>query len=467
MADNNQHIEPTTPSELDQPTSGTGEELAKPQEEQAGTLGTPDDGSEDELEAQLAYEALKRRKQKQRRRRIILIVLALALIGGGAAFFMLSGQGEDPAVEMANMAFENPVEVTRGHFEATVGGSGSAQPLSQSVVSPEVDGIIENLNASVGQQVNEGDVLFTLKNSELDAEVEKKQQALDTAVRARDSADRKISAAYGARDDAWNRANEADDWSTYDDRSLTEAINDAIDNYNTAVAQVSDAESDLQRAQEAADKRTVTAPITGAIVAVNATNGQAIGSATGGSGSSSSSSSGPLVQIADTSQMKVTVQINEIDIEQIAVGQSATVTFQAIPDLMLDAQVQSIATVASGSGSGTDSRSSGSGGVVTYDVDLQVPNDDAKIKPGMTATVTIVTKSLDDVLIVPASAVFGVDEGAPYVLRITDAENHEYEQVSVTVVEQSPIQIAVDGDVAEGDQLLGTDPDAASLSMDM
>ena len=229
------------------PSEGTGlsgqtdakqtEELAKPAEQGSQALG---DVTDEELEAELAFEALRRKRAKAKRRRIIIGILVLLVVGGVGAFFFLSGGSQE--AENAIDPFSMTATITKDKFTDTVGGNGKANPASSSVVSPEVSGIIENLDVTVGQEVKEGDVLFTLKNDALDEEVRKAEEAVSLASRGLDSAWSKISKAERARDvavrsrdDAWNKANEAGDWSTYDDNTLTNAIDDATDGINDAI----------------------------------------------------------------------------------------------------------------------------------------------------------------------------------------------------------------------------------------
>lgn len=464
MAKTNKHITPTEAAELgEENAEATDKSLVKPDASESQALGAV---SDEELEAQLAYEGLKKQRQKKRRRRIIIAAIVVVLaIGGGVGFFLVSNSNGDMK-DALDALYEMPVVVRKGEFTATVGASGKTEPISQSVVSPEVDGIIENLSVTAGQQVNAGDVLFTIKNDAYDQDVRKKQEALDAAQRADDTSYRKVDEAYAARDRAWDAANDADDWSTYDELALNSAIYDAEANAVNADAQVVSAEEDLQEAQEKANKRTVVAPVTGNVVAVNAQNGQALGGAAGGT-SNANTSSAPLVQIADTSQMKVSVQVNEVDIEDIAVGQDAEVTFQALPDVKLESKVQSIASVATGSSSSssTGSDASGSGGVVTYAVVLTIPNTEGKIKPGMTASIVMTTKRIADALIVPSSAVYGEDTGNAHVFKITDAENQQYESVPVEITDKSAVDYAVKGKLADGDKLLGQDMDMLQAAL--
>ncbi len=456
MAKSDKQIAPAEAAELNQKddaAAATG--LVGPDEQQSQALANP---SDEEIEAQLAYENLKRKRNAKRRKRIIIIVVVVILIIIIGAVVALLGAVGNSGQLLIDSVYQSPVTVRRGEFAATVGASGKTEPISESVVSPEVEGIIENLNAQVGQQVNAGDVLFTLRNDLYDQDVRKKREALDTAIRARDSSNRKVDEAYAARERAWNIANDTGEWLSYDDISLTAAINDAEAAFVTSDAQVVSAEEDLQEAEEKAAKRNVLAPVTGNVVSVNARNGQSVGGAAGGT-TNTSNSNLPLIQIADTSTMKVSVQVNEVDIDQIAVGQDATVTFQALPDVTLDSKVQSIATVATSSSS-TSSTAGGeasASGVVTYAVVLHINNAEGKIKPGMTANIVITTKKIDDALVVPASVVFGADTGDAHVYKITDAENKKCETVSVEVTDKSATECAVKGKLADGDQLLAQD----------
>ena len=416
--------------------------------------------SDDEIEAQLAYENLKRGQKARKRKRIIrLAIIGAIVVAAGIVFFVMRGRGGD---ETQLDPFAMPGVVRQGEFTSIVNGAGKTQPIASSVVEPEIPGIIQNLSVRAGQTVNAGDVLFTVKNDDLDEQVRKAQDDVDEKRRQRNHQDHKVDSAYQAREIAWNKANESQDWSTYDESALNAAIYDAEDAVEDADAALAVAETALEEAQSKADKRTVTAPVTGDVIAVNAQNGQSIGGAAGGTSSSSSSGaqSGPLVQIADTTQMKVSVDINEVDIEKIAVGQEAMVTFQALPELNLQTTVQNIASVSSGTSSSSEGEGGGSG-VVTYAIDLTVPNDGNRIKQGMTANVAVTIERIDNTLVVPAGCVQSGPEG-DYVLRITDTENKQYEKVPITVTAKNSSEAAVTGNLIAGDQLLMQDPEAAA-----
>lgn len=169
------------------------------------------------------------------------------------------------------------------------------------------------------------------------------------------------------------------------------------------------------------------------------------GSGSGGASSSAGGSSGPLIQIADLSQMSVSVQVNEVDISRIAVGQGARVSFSALPGVVLDGEVTRISTMAS-----TDEYGY-SYGVVTYDVEVLIPEPVPELKPGMTASVEVLLQDVPDALTVPTSALMTDDGVSYYVFVMTDPETQAVERRDVSVGAQSASEAVVEGSVAEGD----------------
>ena len=401
---------------------------------------------DEDLEAQLAYENFKRQREARKRKRaiVIAVVVVVLLIG---IIVVITGMASDAGSEDAADPYAATGTVYKGDFATTVSANGATEPFKSTVVTPEVDGIIEDVQTEEGSHVNEGDVLFVLKNDSLDKAIREANTQLESAQRSAANANRGVDDAYAAYQREWKACNESGDWSGFDESGLRSAISSAEASYEDALATVENARTTLAEAEAMAEKRVVRAPVSGNVVTMNAINGAAVGSATGGT----STVSGPLVQISDLGKMKVTVQVNEVDIANITVGQKAKATFSALPGVELDATVERIASQASGTGDGGTS----AGGVVTYSVDLLIPNPDPNLKPGMTATVTITTQSAPNSLIVPSTAVVdGTDDaGKPskYVTVLVDREAGETKQVTVKVIEENNSEAAVEGDLSEGD----------------
>jgi HlyD family secretion protein len=235
-------------------------------------------------------------------------------------------------------------------------------------------------------------------------------------------------------------------------------VNSAADAVDSAQLALETAQSAYNDAVATADKRTVTAPASGTVVVMNAVEGAAVGSGAGAGAAATATaaigSSGSLITIGDLSQMTVSVQVNEMDISKVSVGQAARATFSALPNVELDATVTRIATVSSADAS---SAMPGYGGnIVTYAVDLLIPNPDPSLKPGMTASVTISSTDIPDALMLPLSAVDGEGDQA-MVGVVTGQDDSGFpttEARHITVLASNGTMAAVEGDIAEGDEVV-------------
>ena len=284
-----------------------------------------------EISDEDAYAKLKEKRAERRRKKLIRRGIVGGVVGGVVliaivATLIINAQPQgatDPVTDM----------VTEGTFATTVEAKGQLKPISASVVSPSVDGTVEQINVQTGQSVNEGDVLMTIKNDELDRNVAEAQRAVAAAQEDLASAQKAAAAAQAAP--------------TTDTAAAGAASNASTDTSAVSAAQrsLASAQANLDQANAKAAGRTVTAPSSGSIVELNAKVGATV---TGGMimGESDTSGGKQCMQIADLSKMKVTVQVGEKDIAKIAVGQSANVTYPAFPDIVSQGTVTAIASVA-------------------------------------------------------------------------------------------------------------------------
>ncbi len=392
--------------------------------------GAPD--SEEDVEERLALESLQRHRRARRRKKIVAagVAGAVVLAAGIAWAVLTAAPGE--STEAAPL---QTVPLARGEFSESVQATGTAQPLTSVVVTPRADGVIESVDVALDDAVAEGQVLLTIKNDELDRAVKQAELDLRTKRAENDAVQKEYNELYYA-------ARESGEW----DAANAKLIELETSRLNLEIAQ--DAYDD---AVDTAAGRTVTAPAAGSVVALNAVAGAAVGAGGTTASGAEGGGTGPLVQIADLSQMTVKVQVNEVDISRIAVGQAARVTFSALPGVMLDAQVTRISTTAAADPYG------GSGGVVTYDVELLIPEPAPELKPGMTASVEILMQSVPDALTVPTSALMTDDGISYYVYVMSDPETEAVERRNVSVPAQSDTTAVIEGEVAEGD-LVVLDP---------
>lgn len=379
-----------------------------------------------EISDEEAYAKLKAKRAERRRKKLIRRGIAAGVVGGIAliaivATLVINAQPQSASGPVTDM-------VTEGTFTTTVEAKGQLKPISSSVVSPSVDGTVDSINVQAGQSVNEGDMLMTIKNDELDRNVAEAQRAVAAAQEDLANAQKAAAAA------------QATPTTDVEGASAAAASDPAASGDTNAVSaaqrSLASAQANLDQANAKAASRTVTAPSSGSIVELNAKVGATV---TGGMimGESDTSGGKQCMQIADLSKMKVTVQVGEKDIAKIAVGQSANVTYPAFPDIVSQGTVTAIASVAN------SDAANGGGGSVTFNVDILIEAPDARLKPGMTAEVSVVTEQLDDVVMVPTMALMTEDGEHYYVNVATDDESKQTRRVKVTVVTQNDNEAVV------------------------
>lgn len=363
-----------------------------------------------------AYAKLKSKRAERRRKKLVRRGIAAGIVGGIILIaiivsVVLNSQPQSAGEPVTDMVME-------GTFTTTVEAKGQLKPISASVVSPSVDGTVASINMQAGQSVNEGDVLMTIKNDELDNAVAEAQRAVAAAQEDLKNAQAALAAAQAAP------TSDADGATASTDATANASA------VSSAQRNLASAQATLDQANAKAAERTVKAPSSGSIVELNAKVGATV---TGGMvmGEGDTSGGKQCMQIADLSKMKVTVQVGEKDIAKIAVGQSANVTYPAFPDIVSQGTVTAIASVAN------SDAVNGGGGSVTFNVDILIEAPDARLKPGMTAEVSVVTEQLDDVVMVPTMALMTEDGEHYYVNLATDDEGKETRRVKVTIVTQN------------------------------
>lgn len=378
-----------------------------------------------EISDEEAYARLKAKRAERRRKKLIRRGIAAGVVGAIAliaivATLVINAQPQGASEPVTDM-------VTEGTFTTTVEAKGQLKPISSSVVSPSVDGTVDSINVQAGQSVNEGDVLMTIKNDELDRNVAEAQRAVAAAQEDLANAQKALASAQATPTTDVDAASAA----------AAGASAGSADTNTVSAAQrsLASAQANLDQANAKAAGRTVTAPSSGSIVELNAKVGATV---TGGMimGESDTSGGKQCMQIADLSKMKVTVQVGEKDITKIAVGQSANVTYPAFPVIVSQGTVTAIASVA-------NSDTNSGGGSVTFNVDILIEAPDARLKPGMTAEVSVVTEQLDDMVMVPTMALMTEDGEHYYVNVATDSEGKKTRRVKVTVVTQNDNEAVV------------------------
>ena len=416
-----------------------------------------------------AYEQLKRMRAERRRKKLIrrgvVVGIIAALVAGFFVFRAVTANKPDDSIQVVT------TPAYTGPFTTEVTGSSSY------VVQPQIDGTIDSVNVVAGQTVKAGDVLFTIKNDDLDRAINEAgrgvrtaKQGVDEANQGVEQAKQTVSAAEEAVGKAQNllNANPGDtdlqaalEGAQAELKSARNALTEAQRAPESAQISLEAANDAYNQAVERAEQRTVKSPINGTIVELNAQPGATVGQAVASAGTQGT---GSLCLVANLSQMNVTLQISEVDINKLSLDQTANVTFSAVPDLTLSATVKSIASTSSGndaSGNGY-----GGGGGATYAVELVIPTPDPRLKPGMTADVSIITNSIDSALIVPSAAVTDFGDGTGVIYVEDDEKTHTAHIVHVEILGDNGSETAIkptEGAIRDGDPVIISGMEAATI----
>ena len=276
------------------------------------------------------------------------------------------------------------VALTRGDVVDTVGATGALEAVTTVQVGSQVSGIIEALYVDYNSIVNEGDVIARLEPSLFETQIEQGRANL-----ARSEAD--VERVEVTVEDAKAQLVRSEDLSSRELISTTEleaaqvAVRSAAAQLKSAQAGVTQSQASLNQNEVNLGHTVITAPIDGIVIARQVDMGQTV--------AASMSAPELFIIAADLTKMRVIANIDESDVGRIRQGQVVTFTVDAYPLEEFEGIVSQIRlepVVLQN--------------VVTYATVIDVPNNEYKLKPGMTATVTLEIARRENILRVPNSA---------------------------------------------------------------
>ncbi|MER8884336.1 efflux RND transporter periplasmic adaptor subunit [Mesorhizobium sp. M0902] len=265
-----------------------------------------------------------------------------------------------------------------------VSATGTLQPLTQVDISSELSGVVRSVSVNENQLVKKGDVLAALDTAKLEVQIERAQASAKAAAASVEDA----TVTLAENEKALVRAAQLTKRGMATDQSL-EAATATRDRSKAALdiakANLAMANADLKAQQTDLAKSTIYAPIDGIILTRSVDPGQTV----------ASSLQAPVLFViaADLKNMELKAAVDEADIGAVKPGQHARFTVDAFPERPFDAEIRDISYA-----------SVTTDGVVTYDARLDVDNSELLLRPGMTATVSVVTKQAKNVLTVPSIA---------------------------------------------------------------
>ncbi|WP_128330723.1 efflux RND transporter periplasmic adaptor subunit [Apibacter sp. HY039] len=269
------------------------------------------------------------------------------------------------------------VKINKGDVITSVTATGTINPVNEVTVGTQVSGIIEKIYVDYNSQVTKGQLLAELDKTNLMATLTDAQSSYSSAINQLNYQQQN----YNRQKNMYN--------AQVISKSDYETAQYSLTNAREAVTQ---ARSVLQKAQTNLGYANIYSPIDGVIISKEVEEGQTV---------AASMSTPTLFTIAqDLTKMQVEANVDEADIGEVKNGQRVTFTVDAYPGIIFNGTVNQVRL-----GATTSSN------VVTYTVVIVTDNTDLKLKPGLTATVTIFTKELKDILTIQAKALnFEMDE---------------------------------------------------------
>lgn len=261
-------------------------------------------------------------------------------------------------------------EAAKQDIVNSVTATGTIEPVTSVDVGTQVSGVISKLYVDYNSVVKAGEVIAELDRTNLMSELSSAQASLKSAQSELD----------------YQKTN-YERYKTLYDKGLISAndFEQARLSYVQAQQRTRQQKESVKKAQTNLGYATITSPIDGVVLSKEVEEGQTV---------ASSFSTPTLFKIArDLTDMRVIADVDEADIGDVKEGQRVTFTVDAFPDDTFEGQVTQVRQEAA-----TESN------VVTYEVVISAPNDDLKLKPGLTANVVIFTMEAKDVLAVPSKA---------------------------------------------------------------
>ena len=267
------------------------------------------------------------------------------------------------------VTFES-AKVERQNIHTTITATGTIEPVTSVTVGTQVSGIVSKLYVDYNSVVKKGQVIAELDRTNLTSELNRAKAELTSAQSTL----------------SYETAN-FQRYQTLFNKGLVSAndYESAKLSYEKARQTVNSARESVQKAQTNLGYATITSPIDGVVLSKSVEEGQTV---------AASFNTPELFSIAqDLTDMRVIADIDEADIGGVKEGQRVSFTVDAFPDDHFEGQVTQVRQQAT-----TESN------VVTYEVVISAPNNDLKLKPGLTANVTIFTMEKNDVMSVPSKA---------------------------------------------------------------
>jgi len=302
--------------------------------------------------------------KKKNIRKIIILIIVLIIVG-----VVIVANKNKTKVKPIEVQTE---KVKKERIVQTVNASGSLIPKTQVKISANVAARITNITVHLGNRVKAGELLVELDKAQYEAAYER---AL-SVVQSNKANQKKVSSEL-------KRVRQL-----YKSDLTSEADLEAgIAQTEIAESQVVQAKAALKQAKDDLDKTRILSPMDGIVTSINKEVGEiALGSVF---------QEDVILVVSDMSKMEVRAEVDETDVVSVSVGDTALIEVDALPDTTYKGIVSEIAHSASTTGLGTQEQ------ITNFEIEISVLGQDPRFRPGMSATVDIITDVRDSAIVVP------------------------------------------------------------------
>jgi len=354
------------------------------------------------------------------KKKILAGMILMIIVIGAAAFFLLKGGDKGPKYRTE--------QVARGKVRATVTATGTVNAVTTVLVGTQVSGTIKNLYVDYNSPVKKGQLLAQIDPAMFEAQVQQARANLLLAKANEAKAAASLADAKRTRDrnkTLFNRNLIAR--SDLDTAETNAQV--AVSQLSANSAQVAQTRAALSYAETNLRYAQIISPVDGTVISRNVDVGQTV---------AASFQTPTLFTIAqDLTRMQIDTNVDEADIGKVQLNQPVEFTVDAYPDFVFRGKVAEVriapVTVQN---------------VVTYDVVVRVDNPDMRLKPGMTANVSIILADKGDVLRVPNAALR---------FRLAEAGNNSKASLPRekgkglwVLVDNKPERVAVNTGISDG-----------------
>ena len=304
------------------------------------------------------------------KKKIISLAVGVIIVAG-IAIWAFGGQAKKRKV-----VYETAT-VDRANISNSVTATGTIEPVTEVEVGTQVSGIIDRLYADYNSVVTKGQLIAEMDKVTLQSELASQKATYDGA-----------KAEYEYQQKNYERNKGLHEKQLISDTDYEQSLY----NFQKAKSAFDSSKASLAKAERNLSYATITSPIDGVVISRDVEEGQTV---------ASGFETPTLFTIAaDLTQMQVVADVDEADIGDVEEGQRVSFTVDAYPNDVFEGKVTQIRLGATSSSSSTTTTTT----VVTYEVVISAHNPDLKLKPRLTANITIYTLDKQGVLSVPAKA---------------------------------------------------------------